>query len=193
VYVWRILGATWKRKGVGQRAIVEKVASRKSKPKGKSREALETTQIQRLQVIKGAGSVARRVTLQLPGAEVVKSVAPQNCRELREFLKRANHYCRFVKDYAAVVTDKCWEEVVFNREGMFCSGTLHEPLVESTPGAQFEVMTDHQALSKMFEQAESPIGKLARWVSKMQPSKPFNVKCWSSCNSDALSRELKTR
>jgi len=34
---------------------------------------------------------------------VVKSVVPQNCRELREFLKQANHYCHFFKDYAAVV------------------------------------------------------------------------------------------
>jgi len=42
-------------------------------------------------------------------------------------------------------------------------------------GAQFEVLTDHQALSKMFGQAESSTGKLARWVSKMQPFKPFNV------------------
>jgi len=31
-------------------------------------------------------------------------------------------------------------------------------------GAQFVVLTDHQALSKMFEQAESPTGKLARWI-----------------------------
>jgi len=30
-------------------------------------------------------------------------------------------------------------------------------------GAQFELLTDHQALSKMFGQAESPTGKLARW------------------------------
>jgi len=59
-------------------------------------------------------------------------------------------------------------------------------------GAQFEVLTDHQALSKMFGQAESPTGKLSRWVNKMQPFKPFNVKCWSSGNRDALSRELKT-
>jgi len=60
-------------------------------------------------------------------------------------------------------------------------------------GAQFEVLTDHQALSKMFGQAESPTGKLARWVSKMQLFKPFNVKCWSGSNIDALPRELKTR
>jgi len=33
---------------------------------------------------------------------VVKSVILWNRRELREFLKQANHYCRFVKDYAAV-------------------------------------------------------------------------------------------
>jgi len=59
-------------------------------------------------------------------------------------------------------------------------------------GAQFEVLTDHQALSKRFGQTESPTGKLARWVSKMQPFKPFNAKCWSGGNSDALSRELKT-
>jgi len=58
--------------------------------------------------------------------------------------------------------------------------------------AQFEVLTDHQALSKIFGQADSPTGKLARRVSKMQPFKPFNVKCWSGSNSDALSRELKT-
>jgi len=50
-------------------------------------------------------------------------------------------------------------------------------------GAQFEVLTDHQALSKMFGQAESPTGKLARWVSKIQPFKPFNVKCWSGSNT----------
>jgi len=43
----------------------------------------------------------------------------------------------------------------------------------------------------MFGQAELLTGKLARWVSKMQPFKPFNVKCWSGSNSDALSRELK--
>jgi len=54
-------------------------------------------------------------------------------------------------------------------------------------------LTDHQALSKMFGQAESPTGKLAWWVSKMQPFKPFNVKCWSGGKSAALSRELKTR
>jgi len=30
-------------------------------------------------------------------------VVLQNCRELREFLKRANHYCHFVKNYSAVV------------------------------------------------------------------------------------------
>jgi len=59
-------------------------------------------------------------------------------------------------------------------------------------GAQFEVLTGHQALSWMFGQAEPPTGKLARWVSKMQPFKPFNVKCWPSGNCDALSRELKT-
>jgi len=34
---------------------------------------------------------------------VVKSEVPQNCRELREFLKQVNLYCCFVKDYAAVV------------------------------------------------------------------------------------------
>jgi len=34
---------------------------------------------------------------------VVKTVVPQNRRELREFLKRANHYHRFVKNYTAVV------------------------------------------------------------------------------------------
>jgi len=44
----------------------------------------------------------------------------------------------------------------------------------------------------MFGQAELLTGKLARWVSKMQPFKPFNVKCWSGSNSDALSRELRT-
>jgi len=44
----------------------------------------------------------------------------------------------------------------------------------------------------MFGQAESPTGKLARWVSKMQPFKPFNVKCQSGSNSDVLSRELRT-
>jgi len=60
-------------------------------------------------------------------------------------------------------------------------------------GAQFEVLTDHQALSKMFGQAESPTGKLARWVIKLQLFKPFNVKCWSGANSDALPRELKKR
>jgi len=34
---------------------------------------------------------------------VVSRVVLQNHRKLREFLKRANHYCCFVKDYAAVV------------------------------------------------------------------------------------------
>jgi len=38
---------------------------KKSKQKSKSREALERTQSQRFDVIKGAGSVARRATLQL--------------------------------------------------------------------------------------------------------------------------------
>jgi len=34
---------------------------------------------------------------------VVKSLVPRNRRELRGFLKRANHYFHFVKDYSAVV------------------------------------------------------------------------------------------
>jgi len=34
---------------------------------------------------------------------VVKSLVPRNRRELREFLKQANHCCLFVKDYAAVI------------------------------------------------------------------------------------------
>jgi len=45
----------------------------------------------------------------------------------------------------------------------------------------------------MFGQAESPKSKLSRWVSKMQPFKPFNVKCRSGGNGDALPRELETR
>jgi len=34
---------------------------------------------------------------------VVKSLVQLNCRELREFLKQANHYCCFIKDYTEVV------------------------------------------------------------------------------------------
>jgi len=30
-------------------------------------------------------------------------LVPWNCRELREFLKRANHYFCFVKDYTTVI------------------------------------------------------------------------------------------
>jgi len=59
-------------------------------------------------------------------------------------------------------------------------------------GAQFEVLTGHQALSKMFGQAEPPTGKLARWILKMQPFQPFNVKYQPgqvNNNSDALSRQ----
>jgi len=59
-------------------------------------------------------------------------------------------------------------------------------------GAQFEVLTGHQALSKMFGQAESPTGRLARWILKTQPFQPFNVKYWPgqvNNNSDTLSRQ----
>jgi len=201
---------------------------------------------------------------------VVKSLVPQNRTELRGFLKWANHYHHFVKDYSVVVKPltvltssnvewtwssaqkKAFDEVkqrltlapilaypvngkpfhlctnasdyaigaVLEQEGE--DGQWHivaygsrsltnaERKWSSTEkecfavvhfmnhwwhlllGVQFDVLTDQQALSKMFGQAELPTGKLARWVSKMQPFKPFNVKCWSSGNSDALSRELKT-
>jgi len=202
---------------------------------------------------------------------VVKTVVPRNCRELREFLKRANHYHCFVKNYTAVVqpltvltspkvkwawfnaqqqafdniklkvraslilagpvngkpfhlctdTSDYAIRAVLDQEGKdgqwrvaaygSCSLTRAERKWSLTEkecfgvvhcinhwqylllGAQDEVLTDQQALSKMFGQAESPKGKLARWVSKMQPFKPFNAKCWSGGNSDALSRELKTR
>jgi hypothetical protein len=33
---------------------------------------------------------------------VVKSLVWWNCRELRGFLKQANHYCHFVKDYSVL-------------------------------------------------------------------------------------------
>jgi len=59
-------------------------------------------------------------------------------------------------------------------------------------GAQFEVLTDHQALSKMFGQAEPPTGKLVRWILKTQPFQPFNVKYQPgqvNNNSDTLSRQ----
>jgi len=55
--------------------------------------------------------------------------------------------------------------------------------------AQFEVLTDHQALSKMFGQAEPPTGKLAGWIIKTQP---FDVKYqpgWVNNNSGTLSRQ----
>jgi len=59
-------------------------------------------------------------------------------------------------------------------------------------GAKFEVLSDHQALSWMFGQAEPPTGKLARWILKTQPFQLFNVKYWPGLvnnNSDALSRQ----
>jgi len=59
-------------------------------------------------------------------------------------------------------------------------------------GAQFEVLTGHQALSKIFGQAEPPTGMLARWILKMQPFQPFNVKYRPgqvNNNSDGLSRQ----
>jgi len=59
-------------------------------------------------------------------------------------------------------------------------------------GAKFEVLSDHQALSWMFGQAEPPRGKLARWILNMQPFQPFNVKYWPgqvNNNSDSLSRQ----
>jgi len=59
-------------------------------------------------------------------------------------------------------------------------------------GGHFEVLTGHQALSKMFGQAEPPTGKLARWILKMQPFQPFNVKYRPgqvNNNSDTLSRQ----
>jgi len=59
-------------------------------------------------------------------------------------------------------------------------------------GAKFGVVTDHQALSWVFGQAEPPSGKLAKWVLKTQPFQPFNVKYWPgqvNNNSDTLSRQ----
>jgi len=63
-------------------------------------------------------------------------------------------------------------------------------------GAKFEVLSDHQALSWMFGQAEPSTGKLARWVLKTQPSQPFNVKYQPgqvNNNSDTLSRQQIAR
>jgi len=63
-------------------------------------------------------------------------------------------------------------------------------------GAQFEVLSDHQALSWMFGQAEPPTGKLARWILKKQPFQPFNVKYQPggvNNNIDALSRQPTAR
>jgi len=63
-------------------------------------------------------------------------------------------------------------------------------------GAQFEVLTGHQAPSKMFGQAEPPIGRLARWILKTQLFQPFNVKYQPgqvNNNSNALSRQLIAR
>jgi len=59
-------------------------------------------------------------------------------------------------------------------------------------GAQFEVLTGHQALSKIFGQAEPPTGKLARWILKTQSFQPFNLKYqpgWVNNNSDTMSRQ----
>jgi len=59
-------------------------------------------------------------------------------------------------------------------------------------GAKFKVLSDHQALSWMFGQAEPPTGKLAMWILKTQPFQPFNVKYWPgqvNNNSDTLSRQ----
>jgi len=122
------------------------------------------------------------------------------------------HLCPDASDYAVGAAlehegkDGQWHVVAYGR----CSLTNAERKWSSTEkecfavvhfmnlwqnlllGVQLEVLTDHQVLSKIFGQAESPKGKLARWVSKMKPFKPFNVRCWSGSNSDALSRELKT-
>jgi len=59
-------------------------------------------------------------------------------------------------------------------------------------GEKFEVLSDHQAPSWIFGQAEPPRGKLARWILKMQPFQPFDVKYWPgqvNNNSEALSRQ----
>jgi len=59
-------------------------------------------------------------------------------------------------------------------------------------GAKFKVLSDHQALFWIFGQAEPPTGKLARWILKMQPFQPFNVKYRPGLvnnNSDSLSRQ----
>jgi len=62
--------------------------------------------------------------------------------------------------------------------------------------AKLEVLSDHQALSWMFGQAEPPTGKLARWVLKTQLFQPFNVKYQQgqvNNNSGALSRQPISR
>jgi len=46
----------------------------------------------------GSGGQSRRLAEGAGGQEY----GTRNCRELREFLKRVNHYLRFVRDYTAV-------------------------------------------------------------------------------------------
>lgn len=62
-------------------------------------------------------------------------------------------------------------------------------------GAKFEVVTNHQALSWMFRQAEPPTGKLAWWMLKTQPFQHFGVKYRPSqvnnhSNMEPLARQL---
>jgi len=64
--------------------------------------------------------------------------------------------------------------------GVFCSGLQ---MVTVLLGAKFEVVANHQALSWMFGRAEPPMGKLARWVLKMQPFQPFAGQSTLSCCS----------
>jgi len=170
---------------------------------------------------------------------VVRSLVPRNCRELRGFLKWANYYRHFVKDYSVVVRpltvlkspnvewtwssaqqntfdevkqrltsapilaypvnskpfclctnasdytiraaleqegeDGLWHVVAYGRSSLTqaerkwsstekeCFAVVHfmNHWQHLLLGAQFEVLTGHQALSKMFGQAEPPTGKLA--------------------------------
>jgi len=66
--------------------------------------------------------------------------------------------------------------VVNNREECFSIMHFMHHWQHFLLGAKFEEVTDHQALSRMFGQAEPPTGKLARWVLKTQPFQPFDVK-----------------
>jgi len=69
VYTWRRLGAAeaaWERKQAEQRAIMDKVASRKrASQRARAGKSWRGLKAKRFNLIKGAGSVARRATLQM--------------------------------------------------------------------------------------------------------------------------------